>query len=80
MQQKMHHSQRANSGRDIIQHNAGAFRKGLQLPNRGGLMISKARKSIKPASRLFHESGTAISAVSCPATSSITTKLGIFQH
>ena len=42
-------------------------------------MISKARKNIKPASKLFHESGTAISAMSCPATSSITTNWGSFS-
>ena len=39
----------------------------------GGLMISKTLKSIKPARKDFHARGTAISAISCPATSSMTT-------
>lgn len=42
----------------------------------GGFRISKIRKSIKPARKVFHVSGTEISAISCPATSSITTNCG----
>jgi hypothetical protein len=42
----------------------------------GGFMISKALKSIKPARKVFHTRGTAISAISCPATSSITMNFG----
>ena len=38
--------------------------------------MSKPRKSIKPSSRYFHSSGTAISANICPAASSITTMDG----
>lgn len=38
--------------------------------------MSKTRKSIKPARKVFHASGTAISAINCPATSSITTNWG----
>ena len=44
----------------------------------GGLTISNALKSIRPARKVFHASGTAISAMSCPATSSITTNCGSF--
>ena len=39
-------------------------------------MISKALKSIKPARKVFHASGIAISAISWPATSSMTTICG----
>jgi hypothetical protein len=42
----------------------------------GGLTISNALKSIRPAGKVFHASGTAISAINCPATSSITTNCG----
>jgi len=38
--------------------------------------MSKARKSIKLATKVFHASGTAMSAINCPATSSITTNCG----
>ena len=41
-------------------------------------MISKTRKSIKPTRKVFHVSGTAIRAMSCPATSSMTTNCGSF--
>src|SRR6478609_244473 len=41
-----------------------------------GFTMSKLRKSIKPASRYFQCSGTAIKAIICPATSSITTNPG----
>src|SRR5690349_12950290 len=41
-----------------------------------GFTMSKLRKSIKPASMYFQCSGTAIKAIICPATSSITTKPG----
>lgn len=44
----------------------------------GGFTISNARKSIKPARKVFHASGTAMSAINCPATSSITTICGSF--
>ena len=42
-------------------------------------MISKPLKSIKPARKVFHESGTAINAINCPATSSMTTNCGSFR-
>ena len=42
----------------------------------GGLTISKARKSTKPARKVFHARGAAIRAMVCPATSSITTNCG----
>ena len=45
----------------------------------GGLTISKALKSIKPARKVFHARGTAIRAISCPATSSMTTNWGSFM-
>lgn len=38
--------------------------------------MSKARKSIKPVRKVFHARGTAMSAINCPATSSITTICG----
>ena len=38
--------------------------------------MSKALKSIKPAAKVFHVRGTAIKAISCPATSSMTTNCG----
>jgi hypothetical protein len=41
--------------------------------------MSKARKSIKPARKVFHASGTAMSAIICPATSSMTTICGSFE-
>ena len=41
-----------------------------------GFKISKTRKSIRPARNVFQASGTAMRAVSCPATSSITTNCG----
>ena len=41
-------------------------------------MMSKALKSIKPARKVFHVNGTAIKAMSCPATSSMTTNWGSF--
>ena len=41
-------------------------------------MMSNALKSIKPASKVFHVRGTAMSAMSCPATSSMTTNWGSF--
>lgn len=41
-------------------------------------MISKPLKSIKPARKVFHAIGTAMSAMICPATSSITTNCGSF--
>src|ERR1035438_1079790 len=44
----------------------------------GGLTISNARKSIKPASSACHTIGHAIRVTSCPATSSITTCEGSF--
>jgi hypothetical protein len=40
------------------------------------LLVSNARKSIKPASSVFQETGAAISVISCPATSSMTTQPG----
>ncbi len=49
-----------------------------KLRTGGGLTISNARKSIKPASRACHVMGHAISVTSCPATSSITTCDGSF--
>src|SRR5258708_2153117 len=42
----------------------------------GGLTISKALKSIKPSSRDCHAIGAAITVISWPATSSITTNCG----
>ena len=45
----------------------------------GGFTISNPRKSIKPSSRDFHAIGTAISVISCPATSSMTTNCGSFN-
>src|SRR5580693_8371013 len=44
----------------------------------GGLTMSNALKSIRLARKVFHASGTAISAISCPATSSMTTNCGSF--
>lgn len=44
----------------------------------GGFRMSNTLKSIKPARKVFHESGTAMSEMSWPATSSMTTKLGSF--
>jgi hypothetical protein len=44
----------------------------------GGLTISNARKSIKPASSAGHPMGHVTSVSSCPATSSITTCDGSF--
>jgi hypothetical protein len=42
----------------------------------GGLTISKALKSIRPARKVFHARGTAIRAIIWPATSSMTTNCG----
>lgn len=42
----------------------------------GGLMMSNTLKSIKPARKVFHARGAANKAMSCPATSSITTNCG----
>jgi len=53
MQQKMQHSQRANSGPDIIQHNASTFRKGLQLPNRWRLDDIESSKKYKTCQQTF---------------------------
>ena len=44
-----------------------------------GFQISKTRKSIKPARKVFQASGTAMSVTSCPATSSMTTNCGSFE-
>ncbi len=44
-----------------------------------GFQISKTRKSIRPARNVFQASGTAMSATSCPATSSMTTNCGSFK-
>src|SRR5271170_4104005 len=41
--------------------------------------MSKTRKSIKPARKVFQANGTAMSATSCPATSSMTTNCGSFN-
>ena len=49
----MHHNQRANSGRDIIQHNASTFRKGLQLPNRWRLDDIEGSKKYKTCQQTF---------------------------
>ena len=42
--------------------------------------MSNPRKSIKPSNIDCHETGTAIRAISCPATSSITTNCGSFRR
>src|SRR5581483_10256456 len=42
----------------------------------GGFTISNPRKSIKPASRVFHDTGTNRKVIHCPATSSMTTNCG----
>src|SRR5207302_9646409 len=44
-----------------------------------GFQISKIRKSIRTERKVFQASGTAMSATSCPATSSITTNGGSFK-
>jgi hypothetical protein len=44
-----------------------------------GFQISKTRKSIRPARKVFQASGTAMTATSCPATSSTTTNCGSFK-
>jgi len=41
--------------------------------------MSNPRKSIKPSKRDFHDIGTAINAISWPATSSMTTHCGSFE-
>ena len=38
--------------------------------------MSNALKSIKPTRKVFHARGTAMRAMSCPATSSMTTNCG----
>ena len=45
----------------------------------GGFTISNPRKSIKPASRVFHVSGTNRKVSHCPRTSSMTTNWGSFD-
>src|SRR5208282_3977310 len=44
-----------------------------------GFQISKTRKSIRPARKVFQASGTAMSVTNCPATSSMTTNCGSFR-
>src|SRR4051812_14953270 len=42
----------------------------------GGFVMSNTRKSIRLRTRYFHTAGTAIIAINCPATSSMTTNPG----
>jgi len=57
MQQKLHPHQGVNPCRNIIQHNARAFRQPLQLPYRGRLDDIEASKKYKARQKSFPREG-----------------------
>jgi hypothetical protein len=73
MQQEMNSYKSENSCRHIIEHDSGAVGKLLQLAHWRRLHDVEHSEKYKARKKSFPCSGTAIKAISCPATSSITT-------
>src|SRR5206468_4061359 len=80
MQNQLHDDQSVKARSYVVNYNStpsGSCSR--RRSSGGGFTMSNPRKSIKPSKRDFHDIGTAINAISWPATSSMTTHCGSFE-